>query len=155
MLASEVTRFGTRWLLSFSLLDIRSATTLKRASREAMSEERLVDEGRAGVREVLAVLSPEVVPVAPVAAVAAPIERDEPASWPRWVGVGLGAAAFVGGGVLYAGAWGDAAEPQLQADADAIERDAGLGLGLLGVGAVAVASSLLWLGPDEPATEVR
>ncbi len=89
LVSSEVSKVGSTWLLSLTLLDANKATALSRLTRRAYSDDQLVDETSAGVDELLRALTGAGSP----APRSAEPPRFEPAAGPPPPGDLIGASA--------------------------------------------------------------
>ncbi len=147
LVQTEVTQIGETYLLSLVLLDVEEARATRRVTREVPNESKLIASLREAVAELMmdvataggATASPELL--------AGPRKRSSPL---KWIGLGLGGAAAVTGGILYGGSLGTyfhakRAPAEVTRDQrDSAEARYPLGLGLLGGGvALAVAALLL------------
>ncbi len=144
VVASEISRFGTSWLLSLALLDTREATAKKRLTKRTEDEAAVLDAASDGVRELLEAIP---APTEPAPAVIATPPADSP-DYLRWSAIGGGALVGLGGAALYGVAWSKHGDPMLEDDARGWRRNAGIGLSMLVVGAAAAAASY-WFWPAE------
>ncbi len=152
LLAGELSRIGSQWLLSLSLVDIQKGKPVFRVSREARSEDALVPETKAAVAELVAGFRARAgkasAPPAPAPAVATAPPPEEGRRVLPWVVLGTGATAAIVGGVLYGTARSDAQAGVLAEDAPAVETRGNAGLGLAIGGLAVAAGSLLLFGGE-------
>ena len=152
LISAEVSRVGENWLLNAGLVDVKRARTLHRVSRRTRDENELIDILGDVTAELLAELGLERRTPAAAGATGASVGRRSLAAN---TALGVGSLAFVGGGILYGGAWlthsahqsgqsldGDPAISWSQAQA--AQRNAAIGVGLLAGGAAITAASFFF-----------
>ncbi|MDF1565133.1 MAG: hypothetical protein P1V51_19000 [Deltaproteobacteria bacterium] len=149
LVQSEVTEVGGTYLITLVLLDVEASEAARRVTREAGGERELVSALRSAVAELMD---------GPAGAAASNGSGSEGFAEPRrggggrtlkWIGLGLGGATAIAGGVIYGGALGTYYKAKsdplavTRAQRDAAESRYPLGLGLLGGGAALAIGALL------------
>lgn len=173
LLTSEGTKIGSTWALTFALLDVNRARSVKRISKRTNSEDKLIDVAVEGVQELLQALSAsggELLAAAPAPAVSAspaakaavaPVEPsprlgEEQASGRSgvlsWSLVGGGLAAAAGGTVLLLqsletrSVWDDQQVPGAAATVSRDDADVAVLESRVGVGLMGVGGAALAWG---------